>query len=272
VFFVSPFQILGCDLMYLQQTPTLHRLLRVPPLGPALIPEAVALLGALSHLEQRAAFVQACSERLPARFSASSRPRFARYLARPYVVGESVDQLALRVLAAPLREATKRQFALLRLAEVEPGLGLFLDECLPDPDWRWFSAARLRRWMSERRGTDDPTSASRLLAALKQGGYLRPLDRVWVVAVPPPAPTVLLFGFLREVGAPSQTTLEQLLATRVVGRTLAPVGAVRRLLEWAAAFDAVRWSSFGDALWFPWTAERALQLLIDHGLPEPTLL
>jgi hypothetical protein len=254
--------------MPLPSTPTP----RVPPVGPALIDVTLEILGRSGVPTSRGELVAFVMEQLPGTIGAGSRARFARYLTRPYLRGQTVDRAALALLGAPLREQTKRQYALVRLAEVEPAVGRFLDERLPDPNWRWFPPRRLRRWLAELRGSDDPTSASRLASVLRAGGYLRRFDRGWVVDPPPPSPAVLLDGVLREIGAPGQTTVARLFETRIVTRTLAPAGALYRMLDWAAAQDLIRWADWREpVVWLPRGREETIARLVDRALPEPSL-
>jgi hypothetical protein len=131
----------------------------------------------------------------------------------------------------------------------------------------------LRGWLAEVRGRDDPTSASRLLAILRTAGYVRRFDRAWVLDPPAPSASVLLAGLLRELSAPGQTTLTRIFETRVVGRTLAPAGALYRMLDWAAEHDLVRWGGIGDpVVWLPRSGEETIARLIERALPEPALL
>ncbi|MCS6802563.1 MAG: hypothetical protein RMM58_06655 [Chloroflexota bacterium] len=260
--------------MYLVQAPLQPPpIVRVPPVGPDLIDDTVEILSRAEIPARRSDFLAFVAEHLPSTIGAGSRERFARYLARPYVQGEEVDRSALLLLGSPLRDQAKRQLALVCLAEVEPALACFLDERLPDPTWRWFTPRRLRAWLAERRGKDDPTSASRLLAVLRSAGYLRPFDRAWVLEPPAPSASVLLYGLLRELRAPGQTTLSQIFESRVVARTLAPAGAVYRMLEWAAHFDLVRRGSGSEqVVWLPRSREQTVSRLVDIALPEPALL
>lgn len=258
--------------MYLMHAPLRpSSLIRVPPVGPALIDITLDVLGRPDVPMTRTELVAFVMENLPARIGEGSRARFTRYLTRPYLRGAEIDRAGLLLLRAPLREAVKRQLALVRLAEVEPALGLFLDTQAPDPNWRWFAPRRIRRWLAELRGSDDPTSASRLVSILRAGGYLRPFDRGWVIDPPPPSPSVLLDGLLRELSAPGQTTLTRIFETRVVTRTLAPAGAIYRILDWAAQHDLVRWADWRDpVVWFPRGQEQTIERLVDRALPEPS--
>ncbi|MFN8534310.1 MAG: hypothetical protein U0556_12295 [Dehalococcoidia bacterium] len=90
----------------------------------------------------------------------------------------------------------------------------------------------------------------------------------------PPAPSasVLVYGMLRQLGAPGQATLSRLFDTRVVTRTLAPTGGVYRMLEWATNHDLVRWAGQGEsAIWFPRPLDETIDRLIGRALPEPPL-
>jgi hypothetical protein len=260
--------------MYLYQAPQPSAALaHVPAVGPDLIDEAIEIVGRAAPLRRRAEFVAFLAEELPARIGKGSRGRFARYLARPFSQGDAVDRAAVHLLASPLRDGAKRQLALYCLAEVEPALALFLEERLPDPNWRWFTAQRMRSWLARLRGCDDPTSASRVLAILRSAGYLRPFDKAWVLEPPAPSAAVLLYGLIRELSAPSQATITRIFETRVVGRTLAPAGAVYRMLDWASEHDLVRRSGWGEpVIWLPRSLEATVDRLIERALPEPALI
>ena len=260
--------------MYLYQAPQPPEpAIRVPPVGPDLIDEAVEVVGRAGSLRRRTEFVAFVAQQLPARIGARSRGRFARYLARPFVQGDSVDRAAVLVLGSAVRDGAKRQLALYCLAEVEPALALFLDERLPDPNWRWLTARRLRAWLARQRGCDDPTSASRLLGILRSAGYLRQFDKGWVLEPPAPSATVLLYGLTRELAAPGQTTVTRIFETRVVSRTLSPAGAVYRMLDWAAEHDLVRRSGWSEpTIWLPRSLEETMLRLVERALPEPVLV
>lgn len=244
----------------------------LPPLGPDLLEEAITVFGPEADTSSRSAFAASLAHLLPGIIGDGSRARFARYLARPYVVDGAVDSAAIALLASDLRPQTKRQIAVLQLAKVEPLLAAFLDTCLADPDWRRFTGRRLQHWVARQRGKADPTSSSRLIGALKRGGYLKPFDRAWLLDPPEPSPAALLFGILREIGAPGQTTVSRLFGTSTVNRTLVSAGSVYRMLEWASDYDLVRWAGRGEvAVWLPRDVETTVVRLLAHALPEPPL-